>query len=146
MGDDQGSVLALVGDSMDNSSTLLEPKPHIVNRTSHPIRAMSNLRPLNSHQISTWEKRLLPFITFILVFARELGLFNKVESDRLSGKYMGKVLIRDWLPKKGFLMEESITQVTEKNTVVRDWFLRTHKAKEDSLKEEYISDLLGHKQ
>ncbi|MBA0787216.1 hypothetical protein Gotri_026166 [Gossypium trilobum] len=76
---------------MDNSSTLLEPKPHIVNRTSHPIRAMSNLRPLNSHQISTWEKRLLPFITFILVFARELGLFNKVESDRLSGKYMGLV-------------------------------------------------------
>ncbi|MBA0729897.1 hypothetical protein Golax_025542, partial [Gossypium laxum] len=39
---------------------------------------------------------------------------------------------------------ESITQVTEKNTVVRDWSLRTHKAKDDSLKEEYISDLLEH--
>ncbi|MBA0755899.1 hypothetical protein Gogos_020513 [Gossypium gossypioides] len=31
---------------MDNLSTFLEPKPHIVNRTSHPIRAMPNLRPL----------------------------------------------------------------------------------------------------
>ncbi|MBA0752078.1 hypothetical protein Gogos_000947 [Gossypium gossypioides] len=96
---------------MDNSSTFLKSKPHIVNRSSHLIRAMSNLRPLNSHQISTWEKRLLLFITFILVFARELGMFNKVESDRLSGKYVG------FVAKKGFLMEESITQVTEKNVV-----------------------------
>ena len=38
-------------------------------------------------------------------------------------------------------MEESITQVTEKNAVVRDWSLRTQKAKGDSLKEGYISDL-----
>ncbi|MBA0708913.1 hypothetical protein Golax_023993, partial [Gossypium laxum] len=44
-GDDRGSILALVGDSMDNSSTFLELKPHIMNRTSHPIRAMPNLRP-----------------------------------------------------------------------------------------------------
>ncbi|MFQ6625906.1 hypothetical protein Gotur_006397 [Gossypium turneri] len=105
---------------MDNSSTFLEQKPHIMNRTSHPTRAMPNLYPLNGHQISTWEKCLLPFITFILVFARELGLFNKVDSDRLSSKYVG-----DWLPKKGFLIEESITQVTEKNVLVRDWFLWT---------------------
>ncbi|MBA0754406.1 hypothetical protein Gogos_020124 [Gossypium gossypioides] len=55
---------------MDNSSTFLEPKPHIVNHTSHPIRAISNLRPL--------------------------------------------------VAKNGILMEESIMQVTEKNTVVRD--------------------------
>ncbi|MBA0770398.1 hypothetical protein Gotri_019043 [Gossypium trilobum] len=146
MADDRGSVLTLVGDFMDNSNTFLELKPHIVNRTSHPIRAMPDLHLLNSYQISTWEKRLLPFITFILGFARELGLFNKVESDRLSSKYVGKVLIRDWLPKKGFLMEESITQVTEKNAVVRDWSLRTQKEKGDSLKEGYIFDLLGHKQ
>ncbi|MFQ6658600.1 hypothetical protein Gotur_027792 [Gossypium turneri] len=32
-------------------------------------------------------------------------------------------------------MEESITQVTEKNTVVRDWSLRIQKVKDDSLKE-----------
>ncbi|MBA0787617.1 hypothetical protein Gotri_025547 [Gossypium trilobum] len=43
-------------------------------------------------------------------------------------------------------MEESITQVTEKNTVVRDWSLKTQKAKGDSLKEGYISDLPMHKQ
>ncbi|MBA0764637.1 hypothetical protein Gotri_013966 [Gossypium trilobum] len=43
-------------------------------------------------------------------------------------------------------MEESITQVTEKNVVVRDWSLRTQKAKGDHLKEGYISDLPGHKQ
>ncbi|MFQ6656707.1 hypothetical protein Gotur_026697 [Gossypium turneri] len=41
-------------------------------------------------------------------------------------------------------MEESITQVTEKNVVVRDWSLRTQNAKRDSLKEGYIFDLLGH--
>ncbi|MBA0832684.1 hypothetical protein Goarm_017062 [Gossypium armourianum] len=40
-------------------------------------------------------------------------------------------------------MEESITQVTKKNAVVRDWSLRTQKAKGDSLKEGYIFDLLG---
>ncbi|MFQ6659698.1 hypothetical protein Gotur_028492 [Gossypium turneri] len=39
-------------------------------------------------------------------------------------------------------MEESITQVTKKNVVVRDWSSRTQKAKGDSLKERYISDLL----
>ncbi|MFQ6658099.1 hypothetical protein Gotur_027511 [Gossypium turneri] len=38
-------------------------------------------------------------------------------------------------------MEESITQVNEKNTVVRDWSLRTQKLKGDSLKEGYTSDL-----
>ncbi|MFQ6640964.1 hypothetical protein Gotur_014549 [Gossypium turneri] len=64
MGDDRGSILTLVGDSMDNSSTFLEPKPHIVNCTSHPIRATLNLHLLNSYQISTWEKCLLPFISF----------------------------------------------------------------------------------
>ncbi|MBA0874818.1 hypothetical protein Goshw_022578 [Gossypium schwendimanii] len=31
-------------------------------------------------------------------------------------------------------MEESITQVIGKNIVVRDWLLRTQKAKWDSLK------------
>ncbi|MBA0755308.1 hypothetical protein Gogos_020195, partial [Gossypium gossypioides] len=85
------SVLALVGDSMDNSSTFLELKPHIVKRMSHPIRAMPNLHPL--------------------------------------------------VAKNGFLIEESITQVTKKNVVVRDWSLRTQKAKWDSLKEGYISNL-----
>ncbi|MBA0755928.1 hypothetical protein Gogos_020386 [Gossypium gossypioides] len=96
---------------MDNSSTFLEPKLHIVNRTSHLIRALPNLRSLNSHQISTWEKCLLLFIIFALVFAREFDLFNEVESNRLSGKYV------ELVAKKGFLMEESITQVTEKNIV-----------------------------
>ncbi|KAL1072451.1 hypothetical protein V6Z11_D11G154600 [Gossypium hirsutum] len=38
-------------------------------------------------------------------------------------------------------MEESITRVTEKNTVVRDWSWRTQKAKGDSLKEGYTSDI-----
>ena len=38
-------------------------------------------------------------------------------------------------------MEESITRGTEKNAVVRDWSLRTQKAKGDSLKEGYTSDL-----
>ncbi|XP_012480805.2 uncharacterized protein LOC105795671 [Gossypium raimondii] len=38
-------------------------------------------------------------------------------------------------------MEESITRVTEKNAVVRDWPLRTQKVKGDSLKEGYTSDL-----
>ncbi|MFQ6642071.1 hypothetical protein Gotur_018214, partial [Gossypium turneri] len=41
-------------------------------------------------------------------------------------------------------IEESITQVIEKNTVVRDWSLRTQKVKGDSLKEGYISDLPEH--
>ncbi|MFQ6660657.1 hypothetical protein Gotur_029085 [Gossypium turneri] len=36
MGDDRGSVLTLVGDSMDNSSTFLEPELHIVNLQNHP--------------------------------------------------------------------------------------------------------------
>ncbi|MBA0606909.1 hypothetical protein Godav_019307 [Gossypium davidsonii] len=109
MGDDQGSVLALVGDSMDNSSTLLKLKPHIVNRTSHPIRAMSNLRPLNSHQISIWEKCLLPFITFILVFARELdsdtrGIFIEKYGDIAHliainvDKQLIQVMVRFWDP------------------------------------------------
>ncbi|PPD86122.1 hypothetical protein GOBAR_DD16954 [Gossypium barbadense] len=52
-GDNRGSILTLVGDSMDNSSTFLEPKPHIVNRTSHPIRAMPNLCPFDSYQNKT---------------------------------------------------------------------------------------------
>ncbi|PPD90509.1 hypothetical protein GOBAR_DD12567 [Gossypium barbadense] len=38
-------------------------------------------------------------------------------------------------------MEESITRVTEKNIVVRDWSWRTQKAKGDSLKEGYTSDI-----
>ncbi|KAL1065873.1 hypothetical protein V6Z11_D12G026500 [Gossypium hirsutum] len=38
-------------------------------------------------------------------------------------------------------MEESITQVTEKNAVVRDCSLRTQKEKRDSLKEGYTSDI-----
>ncbi|MBA0640262.1 hypothetical protein Goklo_023217 [Gossypium klotzschianum] len=41
-------------------------------------------------------------------------------------------------------MKESITQVTKKNVIVRDWSLRTQKAKGDSLKEGYIFGLLGH--
>ncbi|MBA0845362.1 hypothetical protein Goarm_023389, partial [Gossypium armourianum] len=41
-------------------------------------------------------------------------------------------------------MEESITQVIGKNTVVRDWCLRTQKVKWDSLKEGYISNLPEH--
>ncbi|MBA0881509.1 hypothetical protein Goshw_021388 [Gossypium schwendimanii] len=41
-------------------------------------------------------------------------------------------------------MEELITQVIEKNTIVRDWYLRTQKVKGDSLKEGYISDLPEH--
>ncbi|MFQ6627969.1 hypothetical protein Gotur_007271 [Gossypium turneri] len=89
-----GFVLALVGYSTDNLSTFLELKLHIVNRTSHLIRAMPNLCPL--------------------------------------------------VAKNGFLMEESITQVTEKNVVVHDWSFRTQKAKGDRLKEGYISDLPGH--
>ncbi|MFQ6658860.1 hypothetical protein Gotur_027952 [Gossypium turneri] len=40
-------------------------------------------------------------------------------------------------------MEESITQVTEKNAVVRDWSSRTQKVKGDSLKKRYISNLSG---
>ncbi|MFQ6655920.1 hypothetical protein Gotur_026253, partial [Gossypium turneri] len=39
-------------------------------------------------------------------------------------------------------IEESITQVIEKNAVVRDWSLRTQKERGDSLKEGYISNLL----
>ncbi|KAL1119101.1 hypothetical protein V6Z11_D01G081200 [Gossypium hirsutum] len=38
-------------------------------------------------------------------------------------------------------MEESITRVTEKNAVVRNWSLRTQKMKGVSLKEGYTSDL-----
>ncbi|KAL1157300.1 hypothetical protein V6Z11_A08G146600 [Gossypium hirsutum] len=38
-------------------------------------------------------------------------------------------------------MEESITQVTEKNVVIRDWSLKTQKAKGDSLTEGCISNL-----
>ncbi|MBA0762953.1 hypothetical protein Gotri_012495 [Gossypium trilobum] len=38
-------------------------------------------------------------------------------------------------------MEESITQVTKKNVVVRDWSLRTQKVKGDTLKEGYVSNL-----
>ncbi|KAG8496247.1 hypothetical protein CXB51_009056 [Gossypium anomalum] len=38
-------------------------------------------------------------------------------------------------------MEESITQVTEKNAVIRDWSLKIQKAKGDSLTEGYISNL-----
>ncbi|MBA0706125.1 hypothetical protein Golax_018256 [Gossypium laxum] len=37
---------------MDNSSAFLEPKPHIVNRTSHPIRAILNFRSDIAHLIS----------------------------------------------------------------------------------------------
>ncbi|KAL1068819.1 hypothetical protein V6Z11_D12G224100 [Gossypium hirsutum] len=38
-------------------------------------------------------------------------------------------------------MEESITQVIEKNVIVLDWYSRTQKVKGDSLKEGYISEL-----
>ncbi|KAL1148157.1 hypothetical protein V6Z11_A10G106500 [Gossypium hirsutum] len=38
-------------------------------------------------------------------------------------------------------MEESITQVTEKNAVIRDWSLKTQKAKGDSLTEGCTSNL-----
>ena len=62
MGHDRGSVLILVDDSADDSSTHLEPKPHIVNHTSYPIRAMPNLCPLIVIKISTRGKCLLPFI------------------------------------------------------------------------------------
>ncbi|MBA0679642.1 hypothetical protein Goari_011399, partial [Gossypium aridum] len=53
------------------------------------------------------------------------------------------VLIRDWLPKKGFLIEESITQVTKKNVLVRDWSLRTQKVKRDSLNEGYTKGIFN---
>ncbi|KAG8502178.1 hypothetical protein CXB51_002099 [Gossypium anomalum] len=38
-------------------------------------------------------------------------------------------------------MEESIIQVTEKNTVIRDWSLKTQKVKGDSLTEGCVSNL-----
>ncbi|MFQ6625990.1 hypothetical protein Gotur_004856 [Gossypium turneri] len=38
-------------------------------------------------------------------------------------------------------MKESITQVTKKNVVIRDWSLRTQKVKGDTLKEGYIPNL-----
>ncbi|KAK5846346.1 hypothetical protein PVK06_002630 [Gossypium arboreum] len=41
-------------------------------------------------------------------------------------------------------MEESITQVTEKNAVVRDWSLKTQKEKGDSLVEGCIANLPQH--
>ncbi|KAL1128299.1 hypothetical protein V6Z11_A13G239600 [Gossypium hirsutum] len=41
-------------------------------------------------------------------------------------------------------MEESITQVTEKNVVVRDWSLKTQKVKGDNLTEGCISNLPEH--
>ncbi|KAG8480464.1 hypothetical protein CXB51_024688 [Gossypium anomalum] len=41
-------------------------------------------------------------------------------------------------------MEESITQVTEKNAVVLDWSLRTQKEKGDSLMEGCIPNLPEH--
>ncbi|KAL1181395.1 hypothetical protein V6Z11_A02G046000 [Gossypium hirsutum] len=41
-------------------------------------------------------------------------------------------------------MEESITQLTEKNAVVRDWSLKTQKEKGDSLVEGCIANLLEH--
>ncbi|KAG8496185.1 hypothetical protein CXB51_009021 [Gossypium anomalum] len=46
MGYDRGSVLVLADDSTNDSSTYLEPKPHVTNHTSYPIRAMPNLCPL----------------------------------------------------------------------------------------------------
>ncbi|KAL1175396.1 hypothetical protein V6Z11_A04G086800 [Gossypium hirsutum] len=39
-------------------------------------------------------------------------------------------------------MEESVTQVNEKNAVIRDWSLKTQKVKEDSLTEGCISNIL----
>ncbi|KAG8497958.1 hypothetical protein CXB51_007352 [Gossypium anomalum] len=54
------------------------------------------------------------------------------------------MLIRDWLPKNRFLMEELIIQTTEKNAVVRDWSLKTQKEKGDSLMEGCVSNLPEH--
>ncbi len=66
MSDDRGSVLTLIGDSMDNSSSFLEPKPHIVNRTSHPIRAMPNLCPFDSYQNKYTGETPLTFYFFYI--------------------------------------------------------------------------------
>ncbi|KAG8490335.1 hypothetical protein CXB51_015948 [Gossypium anomalum] len=55
--------------------------------------------------------------------------------------HIRKVLIKGWLPKNGFLMEESITQITEKNAVVRDWSLKTQRDKGDSLVEGCAANL-----
>ncbi|KAG8480752.1 hypothetical protein CXB51_025124 [Gossypium anomalum] len=113
MGHDRGSVLILVDDSTDNSSTHLEPKLHIVNRTSPLTKAMPNLRSFSSYQNKYTGETPLTFCTFTL-YARGLDWFNKI--DRVA-HHIRKVLIRDRLPKNGFLMEELIIQTTEKNTV-----------------------------
>ncbi|KAG8490333.1 hypothetical protein CXB51_016039 [Gossypium anomalum] len=78
MGHDRGSVLILVDDSTDDSSTHLEPKPHIVNHTSHPTRAMPNLRLFSSHQNKFTGETPLTFCIFI-PYARWLGLFNNLD-------------------------------------------------------------------
>ncbi|KAG8500602.1 hypothetical protein CXB51_004435 [Gossypium anomalum] len=54
------------------------------------------------------------------------------------------MLTRDRLPKNGFLMEELIIQIIEKNAVVRDWSLKTQKEKGDSLMEGCVSNLPEH--
>ncbi|KAK5802319.1 hypothetical protein PVK06_029907 [Gossypium arboreum] len=55
--------------------------------------------------------------------------------------HIRKVLTKDRLPKNGFPMEELIIPTTEKNAVVRDWFLRTQEGKGDSLVEGCIANL-----
>ncbi|KAG8496456.1 hypothetical protein CXB51_009049 [Gossypium anomalum] len=125
MGYDRGFVLVLVDDSTNNSSTHIEPKPHIVNRTSPLTRAMPNLHSFSSHQNKNTGETPLTFCTFTLHHIR-------------------KVLIRDRLPKNGFLMEELIIQTTEKNFVVRDWSLKIQKEKGDSLVEGCIANLPEH--
>ncbi|KAG8501927.1 hypothetical protein CXB51_004587 [Gossypium anomalum] len=140
MGYDRGFVLVLVDDSTSSSSTHLESKPHIVNCTSPLTRAMPNLRSFSSHRNKYTGETPLTFCTFTL-YARGLGWFNKL--DRVA-HHIRKVLTKDRFPKNGFLMEESIIQTTEKNTVVRDWFLKIQKKKGDSLVEGCIANLPEH--
>ncbi|KAG8489944.1 hypothetical protein CXB51_015604 [Gossypium anomalum] len=140
MGYDRGFVLVLVDDSTNSSSTHLELKPHIVNRTSSLTRAMSNLRSFSNHQNKYTGETPLTFYTFTL-YARGLAWFNKLD---WIAHHIRKVLTRDRLPKNGFLMEELIIQTTEKNAMVRDWSLKTQKEKGDSLIEGCVSNLPEH--
>ncbi|KAG8500485.1 hypothetical protein CXB51_002728 [Gossypium anomalum] len=80
MGYDRGFVLVLVDDSTNNSSTCLELKPHIVNRTSHLTRAMSNFRPFSSHQNKCTGGTPLTFCIFTF-YTRGFGLFNKLDQN-----------------------------------------------------------------
>ena len=66
MGYDRGSVLILADDSTGNSSTYLEPKPHIMNHTNHLTRAMPNLRSFSSHRNKYTGKAYLTFYFFYI--------------------------------------------------------------------------------